>query len=191
MKLCASISLVVSALMLGSVAVAAEPPAQGAPVEALPNWCPDGDCTVRQKLVKPLGKALVHIVYLRSDVCPACTALEQKLAAAPTNPLEVWAADPRIELLVVDLNATEAEFNKTAYALVDRGIAPIYNGYFGLTGLMAVAQTGADAPIACLSHQYDPQAMISIVSRIADRIAAGERPEAGSDPFCPAYLNRS
>jgi hypothetical protein len=154
------------------------------------HWCPAGDCDLRAALQKPLGRAPLHLVYFRSDVCPACVTLEANITQAGLTLLESWAADPGVELLVVDLSAPQEEFDTATFALVDRGLAKIYNGYLGITGLIAIAPSGSPAPVACLNLRHDADAMKYVVSELSERLRSGETLATGDDLFCPPFQRR-
>lgn len=162
-----------------------------APAFATPayNWCPGGQCQTRAALERPLGAAAVHLIYFRSDQCGACVELEGRFLHQQPDVLSGWRNDPRVEMLVVDLHADPAEFDRTLYALIDRGLAPIYNGYLGLTGLIVVAQTGGTQPTACLNIRHTNDSMLAITQRIADAVSRGQPPAQGQDLMCPPFVN--
>ena len=129
----------------------------------------------------------VYAVYFRSDRCPNCIILDPELERARSA-----TADLPVTHLTLDLDASAPDYDRAMFALLDRGMADLYNSYLGLTGVVFLVNPHTGVPFDCLTRREtaaDLAARLEMASaRMQQSGAAEPSDEIGAG--CPAPLRR-
>lgn len=129
----------------------------------------------------------VYAVYFRGDRCPNCIILDPALESARSA-----TRDLPIAHLTLDLDASASDYDRAMFALLDRGMADLYNAYLGLTGVVFLVDPSSGLPFDCLTRREtaaDLAARLEMASaRMQQPAAAGQSHEIGAG--CPAPLRR-
>lgn len=113
--------------------------------------------------------AEIYAVYFRSDSCPNCLILDPELENA-----RAATADLAIRHLTVDLDAPSDEYYRVLFALMDSGLADIYNAYLGLTGIVFLVDPATRLPVDCLTRREDAASLSSRMRRALSRVREPE-----------------
>jgi hypothetical protein len=129
----------------------------------------------------------LYAVYFRSDRCPNCIILDPELEHARS----ITGALP-IRHITLDLDASASEYDQAMLALIDRGMADLYNSYLGLTGIVFLVDPETGLPFDCLTRRETRDDLASRLEMASASLQqagrAGPRHAIGS--LCPAPLRR-
>ena len=90
----------------------------------------------------------LYAVYFRADFCGNCRVLDPELAAA-----RAASRDLPVRHLTLDLDAPAEDYDAVMFAMLDRGLADLYNAYLGLTGVVFLIAPDTGLPVDCLTRQ--------------------------------------
>jgi hypothetical protein len=116
----------------------------------------------------PIGaqeRDLVYAMYFRSDWCPNCRILEPNLHVARQSSRHL-----PVGYVVVDLSASDHDYEIVLYDLLDKGLARHYNQYLGLTGFVMYVAADTAEVIDCVSRLNDADAIIHIATRAVETV---------------------
>jgi hypothetical protein len=129
----------------------------------------------------------LYAVYFRSDRCPNCIILDPALEHARS----ITGALPILHL-TLDLDVSASEYDQAMYALIDRGMADLYNSYLGLTGVVFLVDPDTGLPFDCLTRRQNRDDLAARLERASTRMGQSGS-AARSDAIggvCPAPMRR-
>lgn len=128
----------------------------------------------------------VYAVYFRSDRCPNCIILDPALDRARSV-----TSDLQIAHLTLDLDASASEFDQAMFALLDRGMADLYNSYLGLTGVVFLVDPETGMPFDCLTRRETVTDLVTRLETASMRQQSGRaEPADAIGTVCPPPLRR-
>jgi len=129
----------------------------------------------------------MYAVYFRSDRCPNCIILDPELAEARSATSQL-----PIRHITLDLDASASEYDEAMFALIDRGMADLYNAYLGLTGVVFLIDPGTGLPVDCLTRRQNAS---GLADRLESALVQTQQSDQVLDPdvigrLCPPPLRR-
>ncbi|MEO1038854.1 MAG: hypothetical protein AAFX09_04855 [Pseudomonadota bacterium] len=127
----------------------------------------------------------LYAVYFRSDNCPNCLILDPQL-------IEAREATARLPIRHLTLNLDDAaeDYDAVMFAMLDRGLADLYNAYLGLTGVVFLIAPDTGLPVDCLTRRDDAerqaQRLENALGQVYSRAPDERTPVVGSQ--CPPPL---
>ena len=117
----------------------------------------------------------LYAVYFRSDNCPNCLILDPEfdLAKSETTHLP-------IKHITLDISASEEVYTNAMYAMMDRGMADLFNSYLGLTGVIFLIDPQTHLPVGCLTRRFGADGLKAHLQGAVAAVQSGDVPPAQS-----------
>jgi hypothetical protein len=129
----------------------------------------------------------LYAVYFRSDRCPNCIILDPELehARSATGALPILH-------ITLDLDVSASEYDQAMFALIDRGMADLYNSYLGLTGVVFLVDPETGLPFDCLTRRENRDGLAARLQMASASLhqAGPAEPRHAIGSRCPPPLRR-